>query len=84
MNFEFTEEQLMIQQTAREFAESEITPTTIERDKELNSPPNWLKLGELGFMGMMVSPQYGGSGLDTVSYVLAMIEISKLMQVWES
>jgi len=79
MNFEFTEEQLMIQQTAREFAESEIAPTSVERDKESKFPAELVKkLGELGFMGMMVSPQYDGAGLDTVSYVLAMIEISKV------
>lgn len=79
MNFDFTEEQLMIQQTAREFAESEIAPTTVERDKEAKFPTELVKkLGELGFMGMMVSPQYDGAGLDTVSYVLAMIEISKV------
>lgn len=79
MNFEFTEEQLMIQQTAREFAESEIAPTAIERDKNAEFPAEIVKkLGELGFLGMMVSPQYDGAGLDTVSYVLAMIEISKV------
>ncbi|MEW6701954.1 MAG: acyl-CoA dehydrogenase [Bacteroidota bacterium] len=79
MNFNFTEEQLMIQQTAREFAESEVAPTTIERDKKGEFPAELVKkLGELGFMGMMVSPQYDGAGMDTVSYVLAMIEISKV------
>ena len=79
MNFEFTEEQLMIQQTAREFAESEIAPTSVERDKEAKFPAELVKkLGELGFMGMMVAPQYDGAGLDTISYVLAMIEISKV------
>jgi len=79
MNFEFTEEQLMIQQTAREFAEAEIAPTSIERDKEAKFPTELVKkLGELGFMGMMVDPKYDGTGLDTVSYVLAMIEISKV------
>lgn len=79
MNFEFTEEQLMIQQTAREFAESEIAPTAVERDKTAEFPFEIVKkLGELGFMGMMVSPNYDGAGLDTVSYVLAMIEVSKV------
>lgn len=79
MNFSFTEEQLMIQQTAREFAKSEAAPTTIERDKKGEFPAELVKkLGELGFMGMMVSPQYDGAGMDTVSYVLAMIEISKV------
>ncbi len=79
MNFDFTEEQLMIQQTAREFAQTEIAPSTIERDKNAEFPKEIVKkLGELGFMGMMVDPKYGGAGMDTVSYVLAMIEISKV------
>ncbi len=79
MNFELNEEQLMIQQTAREFAETEIAPSTIERDIKAEFPTEIVKkLGELGFMGMMVSPEYGGAGLDTVSYVLALIEISKV------
>ncbi len=79
MNFDLSEEQLMIQQTAREFAETEIAPTTIERDIKAEFPTEIVKkLGELGFMGMMVSPEYGGAGLDTVSYVLALIEISKV------
>jgi alkylation response protein AidB-like acyl-CoA dehydrogenase len=79
MNFELTEEQLMIQQTAREFAESEIAPSAVKRDIEAKFPTEIVKkLGELGFMGMMVSPEYDGAGLDAVSYVLAMIEISKV------
>jgi len=79
MNFSFTEEQLMIQQTAKEFAESEIAPSAIERDKSAEFPHEIVKkLGELGFMGMMVPPKYDGAGMDTVSYVLAMIEISKV------
>ncbi|RMD51405.1 MAG: acyl-CoA dehydrogenase [Ignavibacteria bacterium] len=79
MNFEFTEEQLMIQQTAREFAEAEIAPSAVERDKTGEFPTEIVKkLGELGFMGMMVSPEYDGAGLDTVSYCLAMMEISKV------
>jgi len=79
MNFEFTEEQIMIQQTAKEFAESEILPTAVQRDLEGEFPAEIVKkLGELGFMGMMVSPDYGGAGLDTISYVLAMTEISKV------
>jgi alkylation response protein AidB-like acyl-CoA dehydrogenase len=78
MNFDLTEDQLMIQQTAREFAESEIAPSAVGRDKEAKFPIDVIKkLGELGFMGMMVSPQYDGAGLDAVSYVLTMIEISK-------
>lgn len=79
MNFEFTDEQLMIQQTAREFAETEIAPSAVERDKNAEFPSEIVKkLGELGFMGMMVTPEYDGAGMDTVSYVLAMIEISKV------
>lgn len=79
MKFEFTEEQLMIQQTAREFAEAEIAPSAVERDKKAEFPADIVKkLGDLGFLGMMVSPQYDGAGLDTISYVLAMIEISKV------
>lgn len=79
MNFNFTEEQLMIQQTAKEFALSEIAPSAVERDKNGEFPYEIIKkLGELGFMGMMVPPEFGGAGLDTISYVLAMIEISKV------
>jgi len=79
MNFQLTEDQLMIQQTAREFATSEIAPTAVERDKNAEFPFELVKkLGELGFMGMMVPAEYDGAGLDTVSYVLAMIEISKV------
>jgi len=79
MNFELTEEQLMIQQTAREFAQTEIAPTAVQRDKDAEFPTEIIKkLGELGFMGMMVDPKYEGAGLDTISYVLAMIEISKV------
>ncbi|MBU1099761.1 MAG: acyl-CoA dehydrogenase family protein [Bacteroidetes bacterium] len=79
MNFDFTEEQLMIQQTAKDFALAEIAPTAVERDKNAEFPTEIVKkLGELGFMGMMVSPEYDGAGMDTVSYVLAMIELSKV------
>jgi alkylation response protein AidB-like acyl-CoA dehydrogenase len=79
MNFQFTEDQLMIQQTAREFAEAEIAPSAINRDINAEFPSEIIKkLGELGFLGMMVAPEYGGAGLDTISYVLAMIEISKV------
>lgn len=79
MNFTFTEEHLMIKQTAKEFAESEIAPTAVERDIKGEFPYEIVKkLGELGFMGMMVSPEWGGAGLDTISYVLAMEEISKV------
>src|SRR4051794_32156431 len=79
MNFEFTEEQLMIRQAARDFAITECLPGVIERDEQQRFPKaQVLKLAELGFMGMMVDPEYGGSGMDTVSYVLAMEEISKI------
>jgi alkylation response protein AidB-like acyl-CoA dehydrogenase len=79
MNFEFTEEQRMIRQTARDFAENEIAPTAIERDKLAEFPAEIVKkLAELGFMGMMVSPKYDGAGLDVISYVLALIEICKV------
>jgi alkylation response protein AidB-like acyl-CoA dehydrogenase len=79
MDFNFTEEQLMIQQTAKDFAESEIAPSAVERDIKAEFPHEIVKkLGELGFMGMMVPVEFGGAGLDTISYVLAMIEISKV------
>ena len=79
MNFEFTEEHLMIQESAKDFALNEIAPSAIQRDKSAEFPAEIVKkMGELGFMGMMVSPDYGGAGLDTISYVLAMIEISKV------
>jgi len=79
MNFDLSEEQLMIQQAARDFARNECLPGVIERDEHQKFPKEQiLKLAELGFMGMMVDPVYGGSGLDTVSYVLAMEEISKI------
>ena len=79
MNFSFTEEQKMIQESAKDFAENEIAPTAIERDKNAIFPTEIVKkMGELGFMGMMVSPDYGGAGMDAISYVLAMIEISKV------
>jgi alkylation response protein AidB-like acyl-CoA dehydrogenase len=79
MNFEFTEDQLMIQESARDFAQAEIAPTAVERDINAEFPHNIVKkLGELGFLGIMVSPEYGGAGMDTISYVLAMTEISKV------
>ncbi len=75
MNFDLTEEQISIRDAARDFAESEIAPSSIQRDMEGTFPFEIIKkLGELGFMGMMVDPKYGGSGLDTISYVLAMEE----------
>ena len=79
MNFELTEEHLAVQQAAREFAQTELLPGVIERDEHQKFPSEQIKkLGELGFMGMMVDPKYGGSGMDTISYVLAMEEISKI------
>jgi alkylation response protein AidB-like acyl-CoA dehydrogenase len=78
MHFQLTEEHLMIQQAARDFAENECKPGVIERDEQQKFPKEQImKLAELGFMGMMVKPEYGGAGMDTVSYVLAMEEISK-------
>ncbi len=79
MNFNFTEEHLMIKESAKDFAENEIAPSAVQRDINAEFPYEIVKkMGELGFMGMMVSPDYGGAGLDTISYVLAMIEISKI------
>ncbi len=78
MNFQFTEEQLMVRDMAREFAEAELKPGVIDRDEKQYFPKELLlRMGELGFLGMMVSEEYGGGGMDTVSYVLAMTEISK-------
>ena len=78
MNFQLTEEHLMIQQAARDFAQ-ELWKDVCERDEKAKFPTDHIKkMGELGFLGMMVDPKYGGSGLDTVSYVLAMEEISKV------
>src|SRR6478735_6727296 len=79
MNFDLTEEQLMIQQAARDFANNECLPGVIERDEKMIFPREQaLQLAELGFLGMMVNPKYGGSGMDTISYVIAMEEISKV------
>ncbi|MGF7078808.1 acyl-CoA dehydrogenase [Mucilaginibacter sp. UYCu711] len=79
MYFEFTEEQLMIRQAARDFAQTELKPGVIERDEHQKFPADQVKMmGELGFLGMMVSPQYGGSGMDAISYVLVMEELSKI------
>ncbi|WP_298146818.1 acyl-CoA dehydrogenase family protein [Flavobacterium sp.] len=79
MNFQLSEEHLMIQKAARDFAQTELLPGVIERDEKQEFPYEQIKkMGELGFMGMMVDPKYGGSGLDTISYVLAMEEISKI------
>jgi len=79
MDFNLTEEQIMIRDAARDFAQTELLPGVIERDEKQQFPAEQIKkMGELGFLGMMVDPLYGGSGLDTVSYVLAMEEISKI------
>ncbi|WP_158994153.1 acyl-CoA dehydrogenase family protein [Mucilaginibacter sp. L196] len=79
MDFFFSEEQLMIQQAARTFAINECLPAVIERDEKQAFPTAQIKkLAELGFMGMMVDPKYGGAGMDTISYMLAMEEISKV------
>lgn len=79
MHFQLSEEHLMIQKAARDFAQNDCLPGVIERDEKQQFPREQImKLAELGFMGMMVDPQYGGSGLDTISYVLAMEEISKI------
>ena len=79
MEFELSEEHLMIRQAARDFAVNECLPGVIERDELQKFPHEQaLKLADLGFMGMMVDPKYGGSGLDTISYVLAIEEISKI------
>lgn len=79
MNFSFSEEQLMIQKAAREFAQQQCLPGVIERDeKQMVPKEQLLELANLGFMGMMASPNYGGAGMDTISYVLAMEEISKV------
>lgn len=79
MNFELTEEQEAVKMAAREFAQNELLPGVIERDNKQEYPKEQMrKMGELGFMGMMVDPKYNGGGMDTVSYVLAMEEISKV------
>jgi len=79
MIFDLTEEQLAVRDAAREFAQKELLAGVIERDTHQIFPKEQIqKMGELGFMGMMVSPEYGGGGMDTISYVLAMEEISKI------
>ncbi len=79
MNFQLTEEQLAVQQAARDFAQSELLPGVIERDTHQKFPAEQVKkMGTLGFMGMMVDPKYNGGGMDSISYVLAMEEISKI------
>ena len=79
MHFQLSEEQLMIQQAARDFAQTELKPGVIERDEHQKFPAEQIKkLGELGFMGMMVNPKYNGSGMDAISYALVMEELSKI------
>ena len=79
MDFKLTEEQIMIQQAARDFAQAELLPGVIERDEHSKFPTEQVKMmADLGFMGMMVDPKYGGAGLDSISYVLAMEEIAKV------
>jgi len=79
MNLNLTEEHIMIRDAARDFAVTELLPGVIERDENQIFPAEQIKkLGELGFMGMMVHPKYGGAGMDTISYVLAMEELSKV------
>lgn len=79
MYFQLSEEHLMIQQAARDFAQTELKPGVIERDEHQKFPTEQIKkLGELGFMGMMVDPKYNGAGMDTISYVLVMEELSKI------
>jgi alkylation response protein AidB-like acyl-CoA dehydrogenase len=79
MNFELNEEQLAVQQAARNFAQNQCLPGVIDRDTHMTHPTALLKeMGELGFMGMMVDPKYNGGGMDTISYVVAMEEISKI------
>ena len=79
INFQLTEEQLAVQEAARDFAQSELLPEVIERDTEARFPKEQIqKMGALGFMGMMVDPAYGGGGMDTISYVIAMEELSKI------
>lgn len=79
MNFQLTEEQIAVRDAAKDFAQKELLPGVIDRDNKQEVPLKQLKMmGELGFMGMMVDPKYNGGGMDTVSYVLAMEEISKI------
>lgn len=79
MNFEFTEEQQMIRQAAKDYAQRELIKDVLERDEKSEYPEHHVKaIGELGFLGMMTDPKYGGGGMDTVSYVLAMEEMSKV------
>lgn len=79
MDFKLTEEHIMIRDAARDFAKTELSPGVIERDTKQEFPTQQIKMmGEMGFLGMMVDPKYGGGGMDTLSYALAMEEISKI------
>lgn len=79
MNFQLTEDHLAVQEAAREFAQSELLPGVIDRDSEAKFPHEQIKkMGDLGFLGMMVDPKYNGGGMDTISYVIAMEELSKI------
>ena len=79
MNFELSEEHKMIRDAARDFAQTELLPGVIERDENQTFPHEQIKkMGDLGFLGMMVSPEYGGGGMDTLSYIIAMEELSKV------
>jgi len=79
MDFSLTEEHILIQETARDFAQNELLPGVIERDNKQEFPNELVKkMGDLGFMGIMVDPKYGGSGMDAISYVLVMEELSKI------
>lgn len=79
MDFNFTEEQLAIKEMAKDFAENEVAPSAVERDIKAEFPYEIVKkLGDIGLMGMMVPPEWGGAGMDTISYVLALEEISKV------
>ncbi len=79
MNFQLTEEQFAVKMAAREFAQNELLPGVIDRDRNMIHPTEQLQqMGELGFLGMMTSSEYGGGGMDTVSYVCAIEEISKI------
>ena len=79
MNFQLTEEQILTQKTAREFADNELAPGVVERDEKKIFPKEGIKqMADLGFMGMMVEPKWGGGGMDSISYTIAMEEISRV------
>ena len=79
MDFKLTEEHIMIRDAARDFAKTELLPGVIERDEKQEFPKELVKkMGDLGFLGMMASPEYGGGGMDTISYILVMEELSKI------